>query len=123
LSSQQNINQLAGHLFRHEAGKMAAVLTRLLGSDRLQAAEDIVQDTLIKAMETWRFNGVPENPSAWLYKVAKNMALDYLRARQRHEKIHSEIAGAIDSGWKSLRSHLHSKFLAGLAVKKSLMPF
>jgi RNA polymerase sigma factor (sigma-70 family) len=99
LSSQQNINQLAGHLFRHEAGKMAAVLTRLLGSDRLQAAEDIVQDTLIKAMETWRFNGVPENPSAWLYKVAKNMALDYLRARQRHEKIHSEIAGAIDSGW------------------------
>lgn len=95
----QNINQLAGHLFRREAGKMAAVLTRILGSDRLQAAEDIVQDTLIKAMETWRFNGVPENPSAWLHAVAKNKALDYIRSRTRHEQIHSEIAKTIHSEW------------------------
>ena len=95
----ENVQQLAGHLFRHEAGKMAAVLTRLLGSDRLEAAEDIVQDTLVKAMETWRYNGIPDNPSAWLYTVAKNKALDFIRSRQRHEKIHSEIAKAIHSEW------------------------
>lgn len=97
--SSQSINQLAGHLFRHEAGKMAAVLTRILGSDRLEVAEDIVQDTLIKAMEIWRFNGVPENPSAWLHTVAKNKALDYIRSRARHEQIHSEIARTIHSEW------------------------
>jgi len=97
--SSQNINQLAGHLFRHEAGRMAAVLARLLGSDRLQTAEDIVQDTLVKAMETWRYNGVPDNPSAWLYRVAKNKALDFIRSRQRHDKIHSEIAKEIHSEW------------------------
>ena len=60
----KNVQHLAGHLFRHEAGKMAAVLTRILGSDRLEVAEDIVQDTLMKAMETWGFKGIPENPSA-----------------------------------------------------------
>ncbi len=65
---------------------MAAVLTRILGSDRLEVAEDIVQDTLMKAMETWGFKGVPENPSAWLYAVAKNKSLDFIRSRQRHEQ-------------------------------------
>ena len=110
MHSSQNINQLAGHLFRHEAGRMAAVLARLLGSDRLQVAEDIVQDTLVKAMETWRFNGVPENPSAWLYAVAKNKALDFIRSRQRHEKINSEIAKAVHSDW-ALPASVNQLFL------------
>ena len=110
MAHSENVQQLAGHLFRHEAGKMAAVLTRILGSDRLEAAEDIVQDTLMKAVETWRFKGVPENPSAWLYAVAKNKALDFIRSRQRHEQIHSEIAKAIHSEW-SLPSSVNSLFL------------
>jgi RNA polymerase sigma factor (sigma-70 family) len=102
--------QLADHLFRREAGKMAAVLTRILGSDRLEVAEDIVQDTLMKAVETWGFKGIPENPSAWLYAVAKNKALDFIRSRKRHEEIHSEIAKAIHSEW-SLPSSVNSLFL------------
>jgi len=106
----ENVGQLAGHLFRHEAGKMAAVLTRLLGSDRLEVAEDIVQDTLIKAMETWGFHGIPDNPSAWLYTVAKNKALDFIRSRQRHEKIHSEIAKAVHSEW-ALPASVNQLFL------------
>jgi len=110
VARSENVQQLAGHLFRHEAGKMAAVLTRILGSDRLEVAEDIVQDTLMKAVETWRFKGVPENPSAWLYAVAKNKALDFIRSRQRHEQIHSEIAKAIHSEW-SLPSSVNSLFL------------
>ena len=110
MARSENVKQLAGHLFRHEAGKMAAVLTRILGSDRLEVAEDIVQDTLMKAMETWRFKGVPENPSAWLYAVAKNKALDFIRSRQRHEQIHSEIAKAFHSEW-SLPSSVNQLFL------------
>jgi RNA polymerase sigma factor (sigma-70 family) len=110
MAPKENVQQLTGHLFRHEAGKMAAVLTRILGSDRLEVAEDIVQDTLMKAMETWGFKGVPENPSAWLYAVAKNKALDFIRSRQRYEQIHSEIANAIHSEW-SLPSSVNSLFL------------
>ncbi len=85
--SSQHVHQLVGHLFRHESGKMAAVLTRLLGTDNLDVAEDLVQDTLLKAMEIWRFRGVPDNPSAWLYKVARNKAIDWLRSGKRQTKL------------------------------------
>ena len=54
---EQQVNNLIGHLFRHEAGKMASVLTRLLGFNSLELAEDIVQDTLLQAMSTWKFKG------------------------------------------------------------------
>ncbi len=85
----EKIDHLIGHLFRHEAGKMAAVLTRMLGTENFNVAEDLVQDTLVKAMETWPFYGIPNNPSAWLYRVAKNRAIDFIRNRQtknRYEK-------------------------------------
>jgi len=75
------------HLFRYEAGKMAAVLTRMLGTEHFDTAEDLVQETLIEAMETWRFRGVPDNPSAWLYKVAHNKAIDWVRSRHRQAKL------------------------------------
>src|SRR5579872_3549125 len=89
---------------------MAAVLTRLLGSDQLQVAEDIVQDTLMKAMDTWGYHGVPDNPSAWLYTVAKNKALDFIRQKRLHEQIHSEIAKTIHSEW-ALSASVNQLFL------------
>lgn len=96
---EQQVNQQVGHLFRHEAGKMAAVLTRLLGFQRLNIAEDIVQDTLLKAMNVWKLKGIPENPSAWLYTVAKRKAIDWLRQQKLHENIHAEISLALQSEW------------------------
>lgn len=76
---QPTIHQAVDHLFRHEAGKMIAVLSKLLGLQHLEAAQDIVQDTLLQALHTWTFNGLPDNPPAWLHRVAKNKAIDYLR--------------------------------------------
>ena len=70
---EHEVNQVVGHLFRHEAGRMAAVLTRLVGFQQLDLAQDIVQDSLLKAMTVWRYKGIPENPSAWLYTVAKQI--------------------------------------------------
>ena len=96
---EQQVNQLVGHLFRHEAGKMAAVLTRLLGFQSLDIAEDIVQDTLVKAMTTWKFKGIPENPSAWLYTVAKRKAIDAIRKQHLHAQHRREIANALKSEW------------------------
>ncbi|HET7107470.1 MAG TPA: sigma-70 family RNA polymerase sigma factor [Candidatus Acidoferrum sp.] len=75
----ENTHELVDHLFRREAGKMVPYLTRILGLGRLDLAEDVVQDTLCRAMETWPVHGVPENPSAWLMRVARNRAIDLIR--------------------------------------------
>ena len=78
--SSKSVTRLVDHLFRHESGKMVSVLTRRLGIGNLDIAQDIVQDTLLKAMTQWRYGNIPDNPSAWLYTVARNKAIDYLRS-------------------------------------------
>jgi len=77
------MHPLAEDLFRRESGRMVALLTRIFGTENLQLAEDVVQDTLFHAMETWKVSGPPDNPAAWLFRAAKNKAIDALR-RQRH---------------------------------------
>ena len=96
---EQQVDQLVGHLFRKEAGRMAAVLTRLLGFGNLDITQDIVQDTLLKAVTVWKYKGIPENPSAWLYTVAKRKAIDVLRQRKLRESVHEELALALESEW------------------------
>jgi len=96
---EQNVNQLVGHLFRHESGRMAAVLTRIVGLQNLDLAQDLVQDTLLKAINTWKIKGIPENPSAWLYTVAKRKALDAIRQKKIHAEIESDLAKAFQSEW------------------------
>src|SRR5688572_3990700 len=83
----QVIQQTVDHLFRHESGKMISVLSKLLGLQNIETAQDIVQDALVQAMKSWSFNGLPENPSAWLYRVAKNKAIDYLRRERKFKEI------------------------------------
>jgi RNA polymerase sigma factor (sigma-70 family) len=107
---EQQVNNLVGHLFRHEAGKMAAVLTRLLGFQCLDTAEDIVQETLFQAMSTWPLKGIPENPSAWLYTVAKRKAIDAIRQKKLHEQHYSRINLALKSEW-TLIPTVNSLFL------------
>src|ERR1700751_2241304 len=67
------------HLFRREAGRMVSTLTRIFGVHNLALAEDVVQAAFCRALEVWKFHGVPENPSAWLMATAKNRALDVVR--------------------------------------------
>lgn len=90
--STGHINQLVDHLFRHESGKMVAVLSRLLGMQQLETAEDIVQDTLLQAMNTWSYKGLPDNPAAWLMKAAKNKAIDHLRRQRRFNELSPKYA-------------------------------
>lgn len=92
-----HINQLVDHLFRHESGKMIAVLSRLLGMQQLETAQDIVQDTLLQAMNTWRFKGLPDNPAAWLMKAAKNKAIDHLRRQRRFNELSPKYAYLLKS--------------------------
>jgi RNA polymerase sigma-70 factor (ECF subfamily) len=82
-------SKLVDHLFRHESGKMVAVLTRIFGFSNVQQAEDIVQDTIIQALETWKYKKIPDNPQAWLYRVAKNKAIDLIRRdKVKHDVNH-----------------------------------
>jgi RNA polymerase sigma-70 factor (ECF subfamily) len=92
MTSLSEPRQLVDHLFRHEAGRLASVLTRLLGFDRLDLAEDIVQDTMVQALRSWPFGGIPDNPRAWLYRVAKHKALDVVRRENSFRHISSELS-------------------------------
>lgn len=74
-----NNNNLLSDLFRQEYGKMIAVLCRHFGLKHIEIAEDIIGETFLKASENWGINGVPDNPAAWLYTVAKNRAKDHLK--------------------------------------------
>jgi len=71
--------ELIPHLFRTEYRKIVSVLCRLFGIDHIEIAEDIVSDTFLLASELWGLKGLPENPAAWLYTVAKNKTKDYLK--------------------------------------------
>lgn len=62
---------------------MVSQLTRILGTENLALAEDVVQDSLYQAMETWKVSGPPANPGGWLFRVAKNKAIDALRRQKR----------------------------------------
>src|ERR1700756_3968823 len=83
---------LIPHLFRTEFRKITAVLCKHLGIEHIEAAEDIASETFLAAMESWTFKGIPENPTAWLYTVAKNKAKNMLyRDRLFSQKISPEI--------------------------------
>jgi RNA polymerase sigma-70 factor (ECF subfamily) len=90
------VPRLAEHLFRHEAGKLVSVLTGIFGMDRLQLAEDVVQEALARALQTWPFYGVPKNPAAWLTQTAKNLALDIVRREKNFREKEPRIIAWIE---------------------------
>ncbi len=82
-----NVEKLVDHLFRHESGRMVPMLTRTFGTENLEIVEDVVQDALLQATQLWPVNGIPDNPSAWLYRAARNKAIDVLRHRKHSVRL------------------------------------
>jgi len=74
--------ELIPHLFRTEYRKITSVLCKAFGIENIQIAEDIASETFLAALETWTYQSIPPNPSAWLYSVARNKALNYLQRNQ-----------------------------------------
>src|SRR5215471_5758530 len=91
--------ELSEHLFRHESGRIVAVLTRIFGVHNLALAEDVVQEAFCRALEVWRVRGMPENPSAWLMATARNCALDALRRERTARTFAPELDRLIHSEW------------------------
>src|SRR6476646_10101785 len=83
IQSGDSAGEVADHFFRHEGAKVVATLIAHLGTHRLQLAEDVVQEALLRALQTWAYHGVPDNPAAWLTQVAKNLALNALQRERR----------------------------------------
>ncbi len=80
--------QLIPHLFRTEASKITAVLCKVMGIDHIDLAEDIAAETFLAALENWPYKGTPQNPTAWLYVVAKNKVKNHIsRSKVFTEKI------------------------------------
>ena len=91
--------ELIPHLFRTEFSKITTVLCKLLGIAHLEVAEDIASETFLLALETWTFKGIPENPVAWLYSVAKNKARNQIhRDHLFAEKISLALQSSSSAG-------------------------
>ena len=75
---------------------MVATLTRIFGVENLNLAEDVVQEALARALQTWPFYGVPKNPSAWIMRASRNLALDVVRRRKVFQNKQAEIIRSMD---------------------------
>jgi RNA polymerase sigma factor (sigma-70 family) len=85
------VSQTVEHLFRHEGAKMVAILTGIFGVEHLTLAEDVVQEALARALQTWPFYGVPKNPAAWIMRASRNLALDVVRRQKVFRNKEPEI--------------------------------
>ncbi|HUA37879.1 MAG TPA: DUF6596 domain-containing protein [Candidatus Sulfopaludibacter sp.] len=90
------ISAVVEHLFRHEAGKMVATLTGIFGIEHLTLAEDVVQEALTRALQTWPFYGVPKNPAAWIMRASRNLAVDVVRRQKVFRDKEAEIIRLMD---------------------------
>jgi len=101
MQKPEGVSQLVEHLFRHESAKMVAMLTRIFGIEHLNLAEDVVQEALGRALQTWPYRGIPENPSAWIMRASRNLALDVIRREKVFRGKEAEIARLIEAGGSS----------------------
>jgi RNA polymerase sigma factor (sigma-70 family) len=100
---------LIPHLFRTEYRKIVSVLCKLFGIEYIEIAEDIVSDTFLLASEIWGLKGQPENPTAWLYVVAKNKTKDYLKRNSLFAQTISKEIKSNATSWSEIEIDLSSK--------------
>lgn len=106
-----NKNELLPHLFRTEYRKITSVLYRHFGFEHPEIAEDIASDTFLTAAETWGLKGLPDNPVAWLYTVARNRAKDYLRRNKLFEQKISPALQTSEINWEEMEIDLSDEHI------------
>ncbi len=98
-SPSMNVQMLVDHLFRQEAGRMVAILTRLFGMHNLELAEDVLQDTLHQALKDWSLGGIPDNPSGWLMVVARRKAINTIKRERFFRTFATDMDALLKSEW------------------------
>lgn len=96
------VSEAVEHFFRHEAGRMVATLTKILGVEHLTLAEDVVQEAVARALQTWPFYGVSQNPTAWIMRASRNPAPDVIHRQKVFRDKEPEIIRLMDG--ESLRA-------------------
>ncbi len=96
-ANKKQSKELTEHFFRTEYGKIVAVITKYIGINNVETAEDIVQETLLKASDYWELNGIPPNPKAWLYTTAKNITFNVLKRKKLETKYKLNNKNTINS--------------------------
>lgn len=95
MTVEQSAHQLVEKLFRRQSANIVSTLVGVLGPANLQLAEDVTQETLLKALRLWPYRGIPKNPAAWLYTTARNIAIDHLRRdksfREKSDEIREQL--------------------------------
>jgi len=104
------------HLFRREAGRIVATLTRIFGIHNLALGEDVMQDAFCRPLEVWRLHGIAENPSAWLMATAKKPCARRPTARTHCTGFAPELGRLLHSEW-TLALTVEELFAAG-AIKR-----
>ncbi|NIR51340.1 sigma-70 family RNA polymerase sigma factor, partial [candidate division KSB1 bacterium] len=104
---KQDVTHLVEHLFRHQSAQVVSTLTRYFGVDNLDLIEDVVQETLLKALKQWVFGGVPKNPAGWLLQTAKNQAIDVLRRRSAFRTKQKQLADHIEHATPEMDEAVH----------------
>ncbi len=94
--SGEQVSRIADRLFRREAGRLVSILTGIVGVHRLQMAEDVVQEAMARALRTWPYYGIPDNPPAWLMQTARRLAIDSIRRESRFRHKYPEIIAYIE---------------------------
>lgn len=95
MNTFQKNNSSLDHIFRHEYGKIVAILVHKFGTQQLEKIEDVVQDAFLKAMQVWAYKETPSNPTAWLLRVAHNGLIDVFRKEQKvqqHDEVNSFLS-------------------------------
>src|SRR5271166_1530884 len=100
-----NVGGSVEHLFRHESGRIVSYLTRLLGPEHMDLAEEVVQEALLKALQSWSYSGIPSNPAAWLLQVARNAALDAIRHRKVSSNKEPALVAELTAASRPLRPY------------------
>ncbi|AXT18493.1 sigma-70 family RNA polymerase sigma factor [Flavobacteriaceae bacterium AU392] len=95
MNHQKTNNDALDHIFRHEYGKIIAILIHRFGTTNIEKVEDAVQDALLKAMQVWAYKNIPDNPTAWLLRVSNNNIIDMMR-RDKKSDLQNNLNQTID---------------------------
>jgi DNA-directed RNA polymerase specialized sigma24 family protein len=116
LNQPVDIHPLLEQFSRNESGKMIAVLTKIFGTANLDPAEDVVQDALLEANSQWQIKGIPDNPSAWLFRVAKNKALNIVNREKYKRQYSADTSHFLQSAWTAEPDHPSPHYVKGQCV-------
>ncbi len=95
----KDVPSLIDHLFRREAGRMVAILTRLFGIHNMELAEDVLQDTLHQALKDWSSGEIPDNPAGWLMVVARRKAINAIKRESFFRHFANDMDALLRSEW------------------------